>query len=297
MRRRHYGPRGKARFAQLLGLSLEEYARYERGVLPPGEVMVRMCEVTGEDLQWLLTGVDSRGTVVIAGARGRHRDVLARLAKLLDEQPQLATAVEAFLELLIQGERARTQEPPKLPGPKAEDLIPILEPDELPQALPEGAADGPGAFYLARLEEMTPAAEHVQAALVEPAMQYAPQADRRVKLLTLQAADGRTGRYIHSPAVARCFPGAFGVRLADDTMRPMFQAGDAAVVALGVEPKIGRPALCRVANEPGARCRVWLGGGDGVVHLGRLTDGEVERVADESLLWSLEVLYRLAPAA
>ena len=88
--------------------------------------------------------------------------------------------------------------------------------------------------------------------------------------------------------------GAFGVRLADDTMKPMFLNGDAVLVAVGAEPQIGRPALCKLANERGARCRIWLGQDETHVHLGRLTDGEQEDVARQTLAWSLEVLYRLA---
>jgi len=99
LRRRHFGAGGKAEFARRLDLPLEEYERFERGRLPPGDVMLRMCELTGEDLQWLLTGVAARGTVVISGTRGRHQDFLTRLARLLDEKPTLAAPLEAFVEL------------------------------------------------------------------------------------------------------------------------------------------------------------------------------------------------------
>ncbi|MCK4342460.1 MAG: helix-turn-helix domain-containing protein [Phycisphaerae bacterium] len=298
LRRRHFGPKGKALFARRLGLSLDEYTRYERGVVPPGEVMVRICEATGEDLQWLLTGVASRGTVVIAGARGRHRDVLARLANLLDKKPELAAAVESFLDLLMQGEQeARETAAPVLPEPKLESLIRIFELNELPLTLPETTPDGPGKYELAPFENGTPPLSREQVELLEPALEYPPDAGQRVELVSVRTADGRTCRCIHNAEIARCFPSAFGVRLADNTMQPMFQAGDAAVVTAEAEAKIGRPAICRVTDEPAARCRIWLGRENGIVHLGRLADGEVERVAHEKVQWSLEALFRLALAA
>ncbi len=297
LRRRHFGRQGKHVFAQQLGLSPEEYARFERGIVPPGDVLVRICEATGEDLQWLLTGVASRGTVVIAGARNRHRDILTRLAKLLDKNAETAAAVEAFLDLLAQSERASGRATLALPEPRPESLIRIFDLHELPQTLPQTAPNGSGKFELLALAEEAPIAEHKQVELLEPAMQYAADAGQRVEVVTVRTADDRTCLCLSNVEIARCFPGAFGVRLADDAMQPMFRAGDAVVVAIGSEPKIGRPAICRVADEPGARCRIWLGDEEGVVHLGRLSDGGVEPVAREKLCWSLEALFRLALAA
>ena len=297
LRRRHFGPQGKERFAQRLGVPVEEYLRYERGTVPPGDVLVRICEVTGEDLQWLLTGVAGRGTVVIAGTRGRHQDLLARLARLLDERPQMAAPVEAFVELLARTPLPHEEEVPALPTPEVEGLIPIFEPDELPAALEAGPGAAPGPFDLARFRGDLQPAERTTIALAEPAMLYPPEALHSTELLTLCAADGRRRECLHSAEVARCFPNAFGVRLSDASMAPMFAADDAVLVAIGVEARVGRPALCRVADEAGARCRIWLGDDAEVVQLGRVADGECERVPRDKVLWSLEVLYRLARAA
>ena len=80
-------------------------------------------------------------------------------------------------------------------------------------------------------------------------------------------------------------------------MRPMFDAGDCVIVSIGCAAKVGRPALCRFADQPPARCRIWLGTEGETVSLGRLADGAVEQVPRTSVLWSLEALFRLAPAA
>ncbi len=172
LRRRHFGAQGKAVFAQRLGLPEDEYARYERGVVPPGDVLVRICETTGEDLQWLLTGVASRGTVVIAEARGRHRTLLTRVANLLEQTPATAAALDAFLDLLEPAAQARRVPPAALPGPTS--LIRIFELDDLPPALPTGGPEGPGRFELAPLTDgdTLGAAEPME--LVEPARAVRP---------------------------------------------------------------------------------------------------------------------------
>ena len=298
LRRRQFGPRGKREFAQRVGVSLEEYERFERGTLPPGEIMVRMCEVTGEDLQWLLTGVAGRGTVVISGTRARHQDLLTRLAKLLDDKPSLATPVEAFVDLLLRGEQTEGQMVPQLPATPPRDLIPIFEAAELPARLPEsGAPQLVAGFPLSLSLPSVIVTQREPAGLAEPASEYDEGAFTRVEVLTLTPEEGTARRCIHSPRIAECFPGVFGVRLHDDTMTPMFRAEEAVLVALGSGPKVGHAALCRLVDEADVRCRIWLGEDETSVQLGRLADGEVERVDRASVCWTLEVLYRLAPAA
>jgi transcriptional regulator with XRE-family HTH domain len=297
LRRRHYGARGKERFAQRLGVPAEEYARYERGSVPPGEVLVRICDVTGEDLQWLLTGVAGRGTVVIAGTRGRHQDLLARLARLLDEQPQVAAPVEAFVDLLARSALPRDGMEPAWPGSYAEHLIPIFEPGELPAVISAEVGDTPGPFDLAPFRGDLRPTTRTTVEVVEPAMQYSADELRAAEVLTVRAAGDRPRQCLRAPEIARCFPGAFGVRLGDESMAPMFRADDAVLVAIGLDAKVGRPALCRVAGEAGPRCRIWLGDEADLVQLGRITDGECEQVPRDKVLWSLEVLYRVARAA
>jgi len=297
LRRRHFGPRGKAEFARKLGLRLEEYERFEGGKLPPGELMVRMCELTGEDLQWLLTGVAARGTVVISEARSRHRNLLTQIAQALDARPGLAAPLEAFLELLLRGESVRQQAAPKLATPAPSELIPLFGRDEWPEELPE--PDGSGGHVLAPVlpQEPLTTAERRSASLAEPAMEYDRSTLSTVTVLAVPEATGLARRFVQSREVARCFPTIFGVVQDDATMEPMFIVGDLLLVAVGVGPRIGRPALCKFADRANDRCRVWLGEDGQYVQLGRVSDGQHEQVPRAELRWSLEVLYRVAEAA
>jgi transcriptional regulator with XRE-family HTH domain len=305
LRRRHYGPRGADEFARRLGLAADEYARYERGVLPPGDVLVRICELSGEDLQWLLTGVAARGTVVISGTRARHQELLTKLARLLDESPGVASPIEAFVDLLIAGERAGAAASRALPPPALGELIPIFEPFETPVALPVPGSAGPdGEHWLARRTADLAQARRRTARLTEPAAEAGAESQLVMVLedLAPPAADsaapaGAPRAFLLAPRLAELFPGIFGLRIGDGAMRPAFAAGDIALAAPGNPPRTGTPAICRLAGTAGAQCRVWLGEDGGQVHLGRLSDGGQEDWPREAVCWSLEALYRLSWAA
>ncbi len=295
LRRKHFGPQGAAGFAQRLGLSVEEYQRFERGTVPSGDVLVRICEVTGEDLQWLLTGVAGRGTVVIAGTRTRHQALLTRLAHALDQRPELAAPVEAFFDLLVSGPPARTT-PRRLPAPRLEHLIPVFEADELPPDW-DGPGGGLGRFDLACYADALDGAECLPALCSEPVLAAESAVAAVAQLVQVRRAGTQERAFVHSPQVRACFPDAFGVRLADAAMQPMFTADDVVVVSPGVEPRVGQPAVCRLRDEPRVRCRIWLGYENDVLNLGRLADEACEEIPRGQVLWSVPVLYRVARAA
>jgi transcriptional regulator with XRE-family HTH domain len=299
LRKRHFGPRGKDEFARRLGVARTDYDHFETGKLPPGELMVRMCELTGEDLQWLLTGISSRGTVVISGARNRHQDLITRIARALDARPRLATPLEAFFDLLLRGEDIRGDTPREFPTPATGGLIPLFAAHEWPQELPD-PDDGPGGGGpLAPLPRETSlaTAERVPAGLTEPALEYDSATLRNVHVLSVPDATGATRRFVQSREVADCFPAAFGVVLGDDAMEPMFTAGDALLVTVGAGPQLGRPALCKFADRADDCCRIWLGEDQDRIQLGRVSDGQHQQMPRAQLRWSLEVLYRVSPAA
>ena len=292
VRRRHFGPRGKSRFARELEVSLAQYEKFERGTVPPGHLLVRICETTGEDLQWLLTGLASRGTMVISGTRARHQELIARVAELVDSDPSCAAPLDAFVELLARGREAREPITQALTAPDPRHLLAIRDADEQP---PEDTKDEPR--QLACVEAQGRVTRRRPAQLLEPSQKAAPAKPQPVTLITLQTDDDNARDFVLSAELANCFPGMFGVRLADDAMAPMFEAGDVALVALQTGPKPGAPALCKFSGEATLRCRVWLEQSDEEIVLGRVADGVSEHEPRERLVWSLEVLYRVVPAA
>jgi transcriptional regulator with XRE-family HTH domain len=98
LRKRYAGSRGKSKFARELGISASTYNYYETDRVPPIDVLLKICELTGVDLDWLLSGGSSRPKP----AFGANRAVLEQLDELLTKSPELTEAVTAFIELLCE---------------------------------------------------------------------------------------------------------------------------------------------------------------------------------------------------
>ena len=101
------GPRGKSQFAKRLGISPSTYDYYEGARTPSAAMLVRIAEVTGADLHWLLTGKPGE-----AQMSAEDHPVLCRAARLLADCPDAAGPLGAFVGLLIEARKfpAKTQE-------------------------------------------------------------------------------------------------------------------------------------------------------------------------------------------
>ena len=114
------GPRGQSRFAGRLGLTASTYANYEKTRIPPPTLLVRVCELTGADLVWLVTGKAAGPPgPTAAGEAGlsspadlwasnpQHRAIIQRVADMLTNRPADLAVLVAFLDLLE--EKARVE--------------------------------------------------------------------------------------------------------------------------------------------------------------------------------------------
>lgn len=294
MRRRFYGAQGAARFAEQLGVSLSQYESFERGTVPTPELLVRICECTGEDLQWLLTGVAARSTLVIAETRTRHRDLLTRLAMLLDRHPRAAASVEAFVDLLAATWEFPAPPAAALPAPSPKRWLPLFEADELPETVdalrelvstapPPDSDPPPRGRRRAPAELSAPAAETLPSSVA--ALEYVVEGGGAQRLWIGAADSGDS------------LLGAFAVRIPDLQMQPIFDPGDAAIVSFSEAPLVGAPAICRLRAEGAVRCRIWLGSTAEAARLGRAADGAIESVGERDLLWAFRVLWRARLAA
>lgn len=290
IRRRHFGARGKAEFAARLALAVDEYEKIERGSVPGGEVLLKICEVTGEDLQWLLTGVASRSTVVIGGVRSRHQVLLTRIAQTLDDTPELAGPLEAFVELLTRGAALAPADADALPAPSDDPLIPIVELADLPDTPPD-AVLAPGAAAMA-VGDGGASAPFRRAVLIEPALAYRDEPEAAEQSIEVLGGSDAP-RFLRHAALRRALPDACATRIADDAMSPMFQSGDVVVFGASAASRIGQPAVCRFADAARNRCRIWLGESENQVRLGCLTADNPETLERDALRWSRDVVYRV----
>ena len=91
------GPRGKSTFAKRLGISPSTYDYYESRRVPPADLLVRISDIAGVDLRWLLTGEASADPAVPAA-----HPVLQRAAAMLARRPESAKPLGAFLDVLAE---------------------------------------------------------------------------------------------------------------------------------------------------------------------------------------------------
>ena len=89
-----HGERGKAPFAKQLGISASTYSYYETGRVPRAEVLVRIADLAGVDLRWLLTGEISPAAVPAS------HPAVQRIARLLADHPHAVAPLSAFVDLL-----------------------------------------------------------------------------------------------------------------------------------------------------------------------------------------------------
>ncbi len=94
------GPRGKSRFSKELGISPSTYDYYESSRVPPAEVLVKITNLAGVDLRWLLTGEGVEGADGTSIATVQNHPILQRAAKLLSQYPHSARPLGAFLDIL-----------------------------------------------------------------------------------------------------------------------------------------------------------------------------------------------------
>jgi len=124
------GPRGKSAFAARLGLSPSTYEYYEQDRVPPAPVLVKIANLAGVDLRWLLTGK------VHTSPAPLDHPVLQRAAALIGAHPQAAAQLAAFVDLLSQA-----MEFPQRAGEGASQAVPVAGQDTGP-ATPQTIGQG-----------------------------------------------------------------------------------------------------------------------------------------------------------
>jgi transcriptional regulator with XRE-family HTH domain len=124
LRRQHAGNRGKSAFAKTLGISSSTYNYYESNRVPPIDVLLRIAEITGADLEWLMTGQRSEKNF----AFGQNREIFEKVDTLLKNSTDLEKALLAFVELLSEKKGLESRLSTKAGSSSAEQAgwIPVL---------------------------------------------------------------------------------------------------------------------------------------------------------------------------
>jgi len=324
------GARGKSLFAKQLGISPSTYDYYEHARVPPASILVRIAEVTGADLRWLLTGESSVGDTVPA-----DHPVLQRAAKLLARCPDAAGPLRAFLDILSEamkfpkGDEAGTaqqarpairgsyRERPEHADPEAPAAAEagerVSEPSAERQAaarqtgwipvlgrsaagVPHFWADRDEAAGLTTLDDLIARHASAEARSVRPASVAGAEGGEKsaVQIVLLPAPEaGELTEFVVAPAIkARC-PDAFALRIDGDSMAPDIRHGDLVVLSPSCPAADGKPAVVQLDGQIGVTCKL-LRRGDDVVHLVPVNERyEIGTFPADQVVWALRVLARV----
>lgn len=334
LRERFSGPRGRSKFAQALAISPSTYNYYERDRVPPIEVLLRICEVTGADIEWLLTGRESSKKFAFAKktagtdsgetvAAGANFALLRKLDALLNENPDLGAAVSAFVDLLAEKKtlESRPGTRPAQSGQQHPGWIPVLgrtaaglvhfwdqmvlpEPKQAVTELDEIVRKHTGKAITSsadgtvtidlRAQALVDGLKSQRANLIQVGGQQTEAMDSTG---SGQAGSPQVVEFVECEAIHKLFPDSFALQIDGDSMSPRINDSDIVILSPSVPAAQGQAAVARVANQIGVTCKLIRTTQQGV-HLIPINERyETKVVSKNELLWALAVLCHIKVSA
>lgn len=304
LRSQYAGERGKSKFAHDLGVSASTYNYYEHSRVPPIALLLKICELTSSDLEWLLTGkIGEQNSLA-----GPNKAILEKVDELLRKNPQLTMPVSAFISLLAekQGFESQIQAKPSAAAAESPGWIPVLGRTAAgmvhfwsEQILPESQQ------AVTELDELVK--KHCGKDIVASAngvvsidMQARALVDglsrpeaNLVQVSSDEEAEGIV-EFLECKELFELFPDSFALRIDGDSMSPRINDGDVVVLSPSVPAVQGHIAVIRVTNQIGVTCKL-MRTTEEKVHLIPINERyETKVVASEQLAWALAVLCHVS---
>ncbi len=315
------GPRGKSRFARLLGISPSTYDYYEDQRVPPADILVRIANVAEVDLRWLLTGDLAESTVP------SDHPAVQRVAALLARCPNAVGPLSAFLDIL----EASMAFPAKGAAESTEldqttaDYVSEPQADAATHATPDSTQQ-PANAWIPVLGRTAAGVPHFWAnneealgitMLSDIIEQHQRSAGRQVQhasilhhddanqttqndtassiaIITLNKPDeSGTAAFVNASAIKTQYPDAFALMVDGDSMNPEFRHADIVILSPSVPATDGKPAVIQLKNQIGVTCKLFRRAAD-TVHLIPINEQLSPQAFDaKQLVWSLKVLARI----
>jgi transcriptional regulator with XRE-family HTH domain len=303
LRRQHAGERGKSKFARALGISPSTYSYYEDNRIPPVEILLKICEVTGADLQWLLTGQSAGKSF----AFGENFGPMQKLNDLFANNPEMTGAVLAFIELLCEKKgiekkfhiaetvTLKPERPGWIPvlGRTAAGIIHFWDQTLLPE--PKQA--------ITELDELV--TKHIGKAIIGSTngtvsidFQARPLVEnlknRQVNIIKLAGLEEeQIVEFVQCEDIHNLFPDSFALQIDGDSMSPRINDGDIVILSPSVPAAQGQIGIVRIANQIGVTCKL-LRTTENETHLIPINERyEPKVVSKKDLLWALAVLCHI----
>ncbi len=298
-----FGPRGRAKFARAVGVSPSTYSYYEGGRIPPMPILLRMSDVAGVDLRWLLTGRLSAEQ--LTGARSaEHAKILTRMGALLPQRAEAAAALNALLDLLEAQPEASPRGGPEATEPSDRSgqassgiRIPVL--GRTAAGVPQfwGRPGKTVDLLQSAINRCAGSGESLSATLSGPENALSPDSDEQVYLVQL-AKPVRIGE-LHIAEFLECqtrrdrWANAFALRVDGDSMHPSLFHGDLVILSPTEHAKPGRAAVVQLRNQIGVTCKLFY---SDKKHVRLIPINEQFRPTKhprKDLVWALRVLSRV----
>lgn len=299
------GPRGKAGFAKQLGISPSTYDYYESTRAAPCRILVKIAEIAGVDLVWLLTGKGAKGQPVPA-----THPAVQRIAALLEDKPGAAASLTAFLDILSDSFKFPPKGPHAAPPSQAADTsltggtddparktwIPIL--GRSAAGVPQFWKTGEEAAGVTRLDQLIERHSGAPTQQVLPARIQGEQigGERNVQIITLTAPhQGDVPEFVAADQLKARHGDAFATRIDGDSMAPDICHGDLVILSPSAQAVDGEPAVVQLSNQIGVTCKLYRRQGQ-TVHLVPINEKYFpQSFPAEKVVWALRVVAHIRP--
>ncbi len=291
------GPRGKASFAKQLGISASTYDYYESARVPPADILVKIADVGGVDLRWLLTG---RAGEILSGPAGGMHPAVQRVANLLAEREDAVEPLLAFLDILSASMKFPAKGASVSAGGESTGIstdrgtwIPVL--GRTAAGVPQFWQSRSDADNVTQLSELIARnAERSSSVLRAMADSEAGGEGETVGLVTLNVPDENdVSEFVAAAGIKSRFPDAFAVRIDGESMMPDIRHGDLVVLSPSAAAIDGRVAVVQLDGQIGVTCKVFRRSG-GAIHLIPVNEQyPPQSFPSDRLVWALRVLGRV----
>lgn len=291
------GKRGKSKFASLLGISPSTYNYYENNRVAPVEIIFKIWQLTGVDLEWLLAGRSSKGFV------GPDQQVFAKLSDLLNKNQDTRQTVCSFIDFLEekQGfESSLGSQKGSIGEPSSQKLhsawIPVLG-RTAAGIVHLWPADDISSNAVTEIEQLV--RRHVGKDIrdsFDGELSFTGQSllGASVKNANLIQVRGDSEQqifeFIEAGGVLEQYPDSFALRIDGDSMAPGIEDGQVVIVSPSVKAVQGQAAVIKVENQIGVTCKV-LRADEEIAHLIPINEQyETTVIGTDRIKWALAVL-------
>jgi len=304
------GERGRSKFARALGISPSTYSYYETNRLPPIKVLLKICELTGTDLNWLLLGEKTPDIPTETG----QNPLLRKMHELVSADPDMFEALCCFVDLLREKRNIE-----KTRQPTVENSQPAATPQTESQSAAWVPVLGRTAAGLVHFWNQTLLPNSGQAVTelqnlvktytgkkIVGSLYGTLSVDLRLQsqinelkgkhanLIQVSGEnDDRIAEFVQCPQIHRMFPDSFALQIDGDSMSPRINDGDIVILSPSVPASQGCIAVAKVANQIGVTCKL-IRFADDAVHLIPINEKYQTKItAQKDMLWALAVLCHI----